>query len=281
MTSGSIFTKSVQLLAYADDIDIIGRSVASVRETYIALEREANKVGLMVNEGKTKLMVAGSTRYNHNIGQNITIGDKNFEVVNQFEYLGSTVTKDNSMGVEIAARIVKANRAFCGLRRHLRCKHLSQRTRCSLYTVLIRPVLTYGCESWILTTADESKLLCFERRVLRTIFGGLREDGVFRRRYNHELERDFGEQNVVGVVKLNRLRWAGHLARMDSSRVPRLVHDRNPDGDRPRGRPKARWNDGVTQDARRYRAANWISRAQDRTFWNTLLRQAQGGNNRL
>jgi hypothetical protein len=55
---------------------------------------------------------------------------------------------------------------------------------------LIRPVLPYGSETWVLTKMEENQLLVFERKVLRTICGLKIENGVYRRRYNHELERE-------------------------------------------------------------------------------------------
>ena len=58
-TNGTIFNKLTQILAYADDIDIIGRSQVAVRDAYLVLEREANKVGLKINENKTKYFDAG------------------------------------------------------------------------------------------------------------------------------------------------------------------------------------------------------------------------------
>jgi hypothetical protein len=57
-TTGTIFNKETQLLAYADDIDIVGRSQSAVRNAYLALEEEAAKVGLKINEQKTKYMIA-------------------------------------------------------------------------------------------------------------------------------------------------------------------------------------------------------------------------------
>jgi hypothetical protein len=53
-TTGTIYNKETQLLAYADDIDIVGRSQSAVGNAYLALEREAAKVGLKINEQKTK-----------------------------------------------------------------------------------------------------------------------------------------------------------------------------------------------------------------------------------
>jgi hypothetical protein len=66
---------------------------------------------------------------------------------------------------------------------------------------LIRPVLLYGSETWVLTKKEENQLLVFERKVLRTICGPTIENGVHRRRYNHELEREFDSPNVLNVTK--------------------------------------------------------------------------------
>jgi hypothetical protein len=57
-TTGTIYNKEKQLLAYADGIDIVDRSQSAVRDSYLALEREAAKVGLKINEQKTKYMIA-------------------------------------------------------------------------------------------------------------------------------------------------------------------------------------------------------------------------------
>jgi hypothetical protein len=57
-TTGTIYSKETQLLAYADDIDIVGRSQSAIRDAYLALEEEAAKVRLKINEQKTKYMNA-------------------------------------------------------------------------------------------------------------------------------------------------------------------------------------------------------------------------------
>jgi hypothetical protein len=54
-----------------------------------------------------------------------------------------------------------------------------------MYTVLVRPVLTYASETWTLSKTDERLLSVFERRILRCVFGAMQEYGVWRKRYNH------------------------------------------------------------------------------------------------
>jgi Reverse transcriptase (RNA-dependent DNA polymerase) len=90
-TNGTIFNRQTQIFAYADDIDIIGRSQAAVWDAYLALEREANKVGLKINESKTKyiMIAAGTDRLIRDVGHSVVLGDKTFEVVEEFVYLGS------------------------------------------------------------------------------------------------------------------------------------------------------------------------------------------------
>jgi hypothetical protein len=86
-TTGTIYNKETQLLAYANDIDIVGRSQSAVRNAYLALNRKAAKVGLKINEQKTKYMIAAlNDRTIRDVGQSVAIGDKHFEIVKEFVY---------------------------------------------------------------------------------------------------------------------------------------------------------------------------------------------------
>jgi hypothetical protein len=78
-------TNNHNLLAYAGDIDIVGRSQPAVRDAYLALEIEAAKEGLKINEQKMKYMIAAwNDRTIRDAGQSVAIGDKHFEVVIEF-----------------------------------------------------------------------------------------------------------------------------------------------------------------------------------------------------
>jgi hypothetical protein len=82
-------------------------------------------------------------------GQSVVIGDKHFEVVRHFVYLGSLRTPTNDMSLEIQRRNQTANSCFFGLRKHLQSRHLSRQTKFTIHKTLIRPVLLYGSETYV------------------------------------------------------------------------------------------------------------------------------------
>jgi hypothetical protein len=105
------------------------------------LEGEAAKKGLKTNEQKTKYMIAArNDRTIRDVGQSVAIGDKHFEVVKEFVYLGSLMTPTNDVSLEVQRRIQTANRCFFGLRKHLQSSHLSRQTKFTIHKTLI-PVL--------------------------------------------------------------------------------------------------------------------------------------------
>ena len=82
---------------------------------------------------------------------------------------------------------------------------------------IILPVVLYGCETWSLTLREERRLRVSENRVLRRIFG-LKRDGVTgerRKLHNEELNDLYSSSNIVRVIKSRRMRWVGHVARME------------------------------------------------------------------
>jgi hypothetical protein len=134
------------------------------------LEGEAAKEELKINEQKTKYMIAArNDRMIRDVGQSVAIGDKHFEVIKEFVYLGSLMTPTNDMSLEIQRRIQTANRCFFGLRKHLQSSHLSRQTKFTIHKTLIHPVLLYDSETWVLTKREENQLLVFERKVFRPI----------------------------------------------------------------------------------------------------------------
>jgi hypothetical protein len=162
-------------------------------------------------------VVTNKGRRMRNLGKNFKIGEHNFEVVNEFKYLGTLINTKNSIPEEIKRRIVAANRSYYGLNKIFKSKHLTWRTKIRLNKTIIRPVITYGFEAWEMNKADEGAINIFERKILRGIFGAIKEGDHWRRMYNNELYRLYGDQDLVSHIKVVRIRWAGHVARLEDS----------------------------------------------------------------
>jgi hypothetical protein len=99
------------------------------------------------------------------------------------------------------------------------------------------------------------------------------EDGSWRKLHNDELHNLYSSSNTVRVVKSRRMRWAGHVARMGEDRG--LYRDLvgRPEGKRPLGRPRRRWEDNIKLDLREIGidGANWIRLAQWRIRWRAFV----------
>jgi hypothetical protein len=175
-------------------------------------------MGLLINEEKTKVMLITSTTAGRTrLGQNLTIGDYNFEVVNQLTYLGAIVTNDSENETEIKKRIVSANRCYFSLSKLMKSKRITRTTKIRLSKTLIIPILTYGSETWTLTKNSEELLERFERKVIREIFGAIEENGEWRRRYNRELYLLYNDIRVVQRIKIERLRLFGHVFKQNEN----------------------------------------------------------------
>ncbi|KAJ4441938.1 hypothetical protein ANN_11801 [Periplaneta americana] len=124
----------------------------------------------------------------------------------------------------------------------------------------------------------EHRLRVFENKVLRKIFGAKRDEvtGEWRKLHNAELHALYSSPDIIRNIKSRRLRWAGHVARMGESRNAYRVLVGRPEGKRPLGRPRRRWEDNIKMDLREvgYDDRDWINLAQDRDRWRAYVRAA-------
>jgi hypothetical protein len=129
---------------------------------------------------------------------------------------------------------------------------LSRNVKVKIYNTLILPVVLYGCETWSLTLREEHRLRMFENRVLRRIFGPKRDEVMGERRkfHNEELHNLYSFPDIIMQVKSRRMRWEGHVTRMGEERKVYKVLVGKPEGKKPLGRPRCRWEDGNRMDLR-------------------------------
>jgi hypothetical protein len=108
----------------------------------------------------------------------------------------------------------------------------------------------------------------FENRVLRRIFGPKRDEVTreWRKLHKKELHDLYSSPSIIRIIKSRRMRWVGHVARMGEKRNAYRLFMGKPEGKRPLGRPRRRWEDNIRMDLGEvgWGDVDWIDLAQDR-----------------
>ena len=111
--------------------------------------------------------------------------------------------------------------------------------------------------------------------MLRRIFGPKRDGvtGEWRKLHNEELNDLCSSPNIVRVIKSRRLRWAGHVARMEEGKGVHKVLVGKLEGKRPLGRPRRRWEDNTKKDLQEVGrvCGDLMELAEDRDRWRALV----------
>jgi len=192
-----------------------------------------------------------------------------------FNYLGTTLTDQNSIQEEIKSNLKLGNACYHSVQNILSSRLLSKNLKIKIHRTIILPVVLYGCETWLLTLKEERRLRVFENRVLKRVFGPKRDEviGEWRKLHNEELNDLYSLPNIVRVVKTRRMKWARHVARMGEDRGVHRVLMGKPEGKRPLGRPRRRWEDNIKMDLQEVGRGrgDWMELAQDRYRWRTLV----------
>ena len=96
-------------------------------------------------------------------GNHLQCGKYEFEHVKELSYLDSQLNQTNSTNCEIQARIISGNQCCYSCGALMKSRALSRSSKPKIYTTLIRPAVTYGCETWTLTSRNEQQLRTFEQ----------------------------------------------------------------------------------------------------------------------
>jgi hypothetical protein len=125
------------------------------------------------------------------------------------------------------------------------------------------------------TLREEHRLRVFENRVLRRIFGPMRDEvtGEWRKLHNEELHDLYSLPSIIRIIKSRRMRWTGHVERMGEKRHAYRLLVGRPEGKRPLGRPRRRWVDYIRMDLGEvgWGDVDWSGLAQDRNRWRAVV----------
>ena len=220
-------------------------------------------MGLRVNIDKTKTMSLGEQAH-------FFIDGKVLERVDRFKYLGSWVTNDCKLDVEITARIQAASCAVGRLKdRVFKCRDLTTETKLKVYNQCVIPIIMYGSETWTLYRHHIKKLRTLQQRHLRFILNVKWTDYVT----NDEVLERAKTEDIENILIRNRLRWLGHVVRMQDERpVKNLLYSELAEGTRKVGRPFLRFKDTMKDILKRGGVLDiWKSVATDRLEWRWLI----------
>jgi hypothetical protein len=134
------------LLAYADDVNLLGDNIDTVKKYTEILIDASKEIGLEINVEKTKYMLLS---HHQNVGQNrdIKIANRSFENVSEFKYLGTTVTNKNLMWEEIKRRLNSGNACYHSAQNLLSSHLLSKKLKIRIFKTIILSVVLYGCKT--------------------------------------------------------------------------------------------------------------------------------------
>src|SRR5437870_12595025 len=156
--------KCINNLRYADDTTLAATGEERLRQLIRSVQNASGKYGLYLKVGKTKVMTTA------NIDSFIMDGNR-IEVVNSFNFLGSTIERTGSCTKEIRRRIGLGKAAMMNLSKIWKDKGISPSTKVMLVRALIFSIVKYGCESCTVKKKDKEMLMSCElwcwRRLLR------------------------------------------------------------------------------------------------------------------
>ena len=200
------------------------------------MKAKSEALGLRLNVSKTKIMIVGSDGNE----DPIVVDGTEVEHVTQFNFLGSLITTSSGCSTELRRRMAMTKSAMVGLNKIWTDRGITKATKKRLVSALIFPIASYGCESWTLTKADQSRITSFEmwcwRRMLRISW--------FMKRSNISvLEEIQPKRRLLSHVQSQMMKYFGHIARRGGNSLEKVIMQGCVEGRRKPGRPRTRWID--------------------------------------
>jgi Reverse transcriptase (RNA-dependent DNA polymerase)/Endonuclease-reverse transcriptase len=249
---------------FADDLVLFAKNEKDLKQNIMAWRNALKKRNMNINVEKTNIMVIGEEEQDTQI--DMEIDEVKVKQVQNFKYLGVQIQSNGKQDAEINERISAASKVYHALNKNfLGMKQISRNTKLKVYKAIFCPILTYGSESWILTQNIKSRLQATEMKYLRRVKGITRRDRV----RNEAVREELNVEPIMTKIKIQQLKWFGHLTRMHKNRPVKKVWQARPMKRRARGRPRKTWENTIIETLQD-RNITWreaCSKAQNKGEW--------------
>ena len=260
-------TVLIREMLFADDAALVAHTESGLQRLSDRFADACKHFGLTVSLKKTNV-----SSQNTPTPPFITIDGVTIEAVSNFTYLGSTINDNLSLETEIDRRIGKANSIMAKLTQRVwENKALTVHTKCRVYQACVLSTLLYGSEAWTIYSRQERRLNTFHMRCLKRLLKIEWQDHIT----NQQILERAKIPSLHALLSQRRLRWLGHVWRMDDGRLPKdILYGQLTQGTRRVGRPFLRFKDVCKRDMKACNITTdtWEANAKDRDSWrNTVI----------
>ena len=229
-------------LRFADDIALLAEQAKGLQESLTRVVQVSQEMGMNINVLKTESQFLG--RGNKKF--RLEVDGQQLEQTESFVYLGGKISTNGDSEKDVDRRVGLARGIWQMLGKVWNSKEMSRTTKVRMYETLVLSALLYNSETWTLKETQKQRLRVFEMACLRKIEGVTRRDRIRNEEIYNRLNI---KHDIVDRIQNRRLRYFGHVTRMQNERYPKIALNGYVHGRR-RGRPKKRWLDMIKEDCR-------------------------------
>ena len=255
---------------FADDCALNASTEERMQNEMNCFSLACDNFGLTISTKKTEVMYQPAPGKPYKAPR-IMVKGQELQAVDNFTYLGSTLSRAVNIDAEVNSRVAKASTAFGRLRRNVwERRGLSLSTKLKVYRAVVLTTLLYASETWTVYSRHTKQLNRLHLNCLRKI---LRIKWQDRTPDTEVLERA-GIPSVYTLLQKTQARWAGHVVRMADSRLPKqLMYGELYNGKRSVGGQKKRFKDCLKMSLQELGIPTdtWERVASDRPTWRSKL----------
>lgn len=257
-------------LLFADDCGLFTHTTEDMQVLMNCFADACRRFGLTISIKKTQVMYIPPPGLPYTTPV-VAVGSETLQAVEQFTYLGSTMSSDCSLDAEITNRISKASAAFGALYRRLwNVAGVRSETKLKVYHAVVIPSLLYACETWTYYRRHCRLLDNFHLTCLKRILHIKWQDRIT----NVEVLRRANTVGMEAFLIKAKLRWMGHVVRMGDDRLPKqILYSQIKNSKRLPGGQLLRYKDNLRTTLKKCHidSSCWEYLCIDRTSWRRTV----------